>query len=210
MGTRMAPNYAIIFMHYLESNMLNQSTLKPKIWLKFIDDTFMIWQHGIQTLTLFMDMLNSHHPTIKFTYEYNTKEIAFLDTIVYKNTSNQLFTRAYHKPTDNKQYLHFHSVHPRKQKESVPYGLLIRSRRICSENKHFDKEARNILQQLRHRKYLQDLLEKACRKVSSMDRQDLLRPTVPKDNSKLRLITNFNPNNPDLRSLLKNMKKYCC
>ena len=103
MGTRMASNYAIIFMHYLESNMLNQSTLKPKKKLRFIDDIFMIWQHGIQTLTLFMNMLNSHHPTIKFTYEYNTKEIVFLDTIVYKTTSNQLFTRAYHKPTDNKQ-----------------------------------------------------------------------------------------------------------
>ena len=33
MGTRMAPNYAIIFMHYLETNMLNKSTLKPKAWL---------------------------------------------------------------------------------------------------------------------------------------------------------------------------------
>ena len=42
-GTRMAPNYAIIFMHYLESNMLNQSTLKLKTWLRFIDDIFMIW-----------------------------------------------------------------------------------------------------------------------------------------------------------------------
>ena len=31
MGTRMAPNYAIIFMHYLESNLLNRSTLKPKM-----------------------------------------------------------------------------------------------------------------------------------------------------------------------------------
>ena len=159
MGTRMAPNYAILFMHYLESNMLNQSTLKPKIWLRFIDDIFMIWQHGIQTFTLFMDMLNSHHPIIKFTYEYNTKEIAFLDTTVCKTESNQLFTRAYHKPTDNTQYLHFHSMHPRKEKESVPYGLLIRSRRICSEEKHFEEEARNILQQLRHRKYPQDLLE---------------------------------------------------
>ena len=93
MQTRMAPNYAIIFMHYLESNMLNQSTLKPKTWLRFIDDIFMIWQHGIQTLTLFMDMLNSHHPTIKFTYEYNIKEIAFLDTIVYKTASNELLTK---------------------------------------------------------------------------------------------------------------------
>ena len=172
MGTRMAPKYAIIFMHYLESNMLNQSTLKPKTWLRFIDDIFMTWQHGIQALTLFMDMLNSHHPTIKFTYECNTKEVVFLNTIVYKTASNQLLTRAYHKPTDNKQYLHFHPVHPKKQKESVPYGLLIRSRRICSEEKFFEEEARNILQQLRHRKYPQDLLEKTYKKVSSMDRQD--------------------------------------
>ena len=77
MGTRMAPNYAIIFVHYLEINMLNKSTLKPKAWLRFIDDIFMIWSYGIQALTLFMDMLNSHHPTIKFTYEYNKHEIFF-------------------------------------------------------------------------------------------------------------------------------------
>ena len=36
-----------------------------------------------------------------------------------------------------------------------------------------------------------------------MDRQELLRPSTPKENSKLRLITNFNQNNPDLRSILK-------
>ena len=203
MGTRMAPNYAIIFMHYLESNLLNQSTLKPKTWLRFIDDIFMIWSHGIQAITLFMDILNNYHSTIKFTYEYSKQEISFLDTIVYKTENNELFTKAYHKPTDNKQYLHFHSAHPRKQKESVSYGLLIRSRRICSEDKHFEEEARNILQQLRYRKYPSDLLEEAYRKVSSMNRQDLLRPSAPKDNSKLRLITDYNPNNPDPRSLLK-------
>ena len=54
----------------------------------------MIWPHGTQKLALFMDMINSHHPTIKFTYEYYTKEIPFLDTIVYKTENNKLFTRA--------------------------------------------------------------------------------------------------------------------
>ena len=105
----------------------------------------MIWSHGTQALNLFMDMLNSHHSTIKFTYEYNIKEIAFLDTVVYKTESNKLSTRTYHKPTDNKQYLHFQSAHPRKQKESVPYGLLIRSKRICSEEQYFEAESKNIL-----------------------------------------------------------------
>ena len=202
-GTRMAPNYAIIFMHYLESNLLNQTTLKPKTWLRLIDDIFMIWSHGIQALNLVMDILNNFHSTIKFTYEYSQHEVAFLDTVVHKTENNELFTTAHHKPTDNKQYLHFHSAHPRKQKESVPYGLLIRSKRICSEDKHFEEEARNILQQLRHRKYPPDLLEEAYRKVSSMNGQDLLRPSAPKDNPKLRLVTNYNPNNPDLRSIIK-------
>ena len=44
MGTRMAPNYAIIFMHYLETNFLSNYPKQQKTWLRFIDDTFMIWK----------------------------------------------------------------------------------------------------------------------------------------------------------------------
>ena len=163
----------------------------------------MIWPHGIQALKQWMYMINNYYPTIKFTHEYHQQEIPFLDTTVYKTEDNQLFTRDYHKPTDNKQYLHFHSAHPRKQKESVPYGLLIRSKRICSEQKCFDQEERNILQQLKHRKYPPHLLEEAYRKVNNMRRQDLLRPSIHEENIKLRLITNYNPNNPDLRAIIK-------
>ena len=119
-GTRMAPNYAIIFKHYLESNILSSTTMKPKTWLRFIDDIFMIWQHGIQALKQLMNMINNYHPTIKFTYEYHKQEIPYLDTTVYKTEDNQLFTRDYHKPTDNKQYLHFHSAHPQKTKRISP------------------------------------------------------------------------------------------
>ena len=36
-----------------------------------------------------------------------------------------------------------------------------------------------------------------------MNIQDLLRPSTHTDNSKLRLITNYNPNNLNLRSVLK-------
>ena len=137
-GTRMAPNYTIIFMHYLDSNILSSTTMKPKTWLRFIGDIFMIWPHGIQALKQLMNMINNYYPTIKFTYEFHKQDILFLDTIVYKTEDNQWFTRDYHKPTDNKQYIHFHLAHPRKQKESVPYGLLIRSKRICLEQKYFD------------------------------------------------------------------------
>ena len=62
MGTMMAPNYAIIFMHYLESNLLEITKRKLKIWLRFIDDIFMIWSHGLQELKQFMDRMNNYHP----------------------------------------------------------------------------------------------------------------------------------------------------
>ena len=99
MGTRMAPNYAIIFMHYLESNFLETTTRKPKIWLRFIDDIFMIWSHGLQELKNLMDRINNYHPSIKFTYDKHREEILFLDTIVYRARNNKLFTRNYHKPS---------------------------------------------------------------------------------------------------------------
>ena len=46
MGTRMAPNYAIIFMHYLDTNFLSNHLKQPKIWLRFNDDIFRIWKDG--------------------------------------------------------------------------------------------------------------------------------------------------------------------
>ena len=68
MGTRMAPNYVIIFMHYLETNFLTSYPKQPKIWLRFIDNVFMILKYGEQQLRMFLEVLNKYHPTIKFTH----------------------------------------------------------------------------------------------------------------------------------------------
>ena len=140
MGTRMAPNYAIIFMHYLETNFLSNYPKQPKIWLRFIDDIFMIWKDGKLELDKFLAALYSHHQKIKFTYTIDQDEILFLDTTVYRSTSNRIHNRIYNKPTDQKYYLHYHSAHPRNQKNSVPYGLLIRSKRTCTEDHCFEQE----------------------------------------------------------------------
>ena len=42
-GTRMAPSYANIFMKYVEMQLIDTSPKKPTLWLRFIDDIFMIW-----------------------------------------------------------------------------------------------------------------------------------------------------------------------
>ena len=58
MGTRMAPNYAIIFMHSVEEEILKHANLKPRIWRRFIDDVFIVWSHGKEKLEEFLDYIN--------------------------------------------------------------------------------------------------------------------------------------------------------
>ena len=70
MGTRMAPNYAITFTHYLETNFLSNYPKQPKIWLRFIDDIFMIWKEGNLELDKFLEALNSYHQNNKIHTHY--------------------------------------------------------------------------------------------------------------------------------------------
>jgi hypothetical protein len=195
MGTRMAPNYAIIFMHKLETRLLQESALKPKIWKRFIDDVFCVWEHGMDTLLEFLNDLNSKHQTIKFTWEISRTHIPFLDTITYK-LDNKLATKIYHKPTDNKKYLHYTSCHPKRQKDSVPNGLYLRARRICTKVIDFESEARQITRKLLNRSYPEQLLTDTLQKIRALNRDDLLKPRIRTKNEKIRYITNYNPNNP--------------
>ena len=158
MGTCCAPNYAIIFMAELEEEYLDTCTLKPTLWKRYIDDIFMIWKHGPEELTRFLNRLNDFHPTIKFTEEHSNEGLPFLDTYTYIE-DEKLKTRVYHKPTDNKQYLHYESCHPLQQKNLIPYSLLVRAKRICTEEEYFIKEGKMIIHKLRERKYPESILE---------------------------------------------------
>ena len=65
MGTRMAPNYTIIFMHKIETELLQKSPLQPTFLKRFIDDIFLIWPHGEEKLQEFLEMINTHHKIYK-------------------------------------------------------------------------------------------------------------------------------------------------
>ena len=203
MGTRMAPTFANIFMKYIELHLIETSPKKPKMWLRFIDDILMIWNHGKEALKQFKELANNIHPTIKFSFDSNENEIPFLDTIIYRGKDNHILKRLYHKPTDNKQYLHFNSAHPWRQKRSIPYGLLIRCKRICSEETYFIKESRVIIQQLTLRNYPTNLLQEALDKVNNMNRTQLLRQNQRTPPQKIRLIIHYNPSNPNFNHILQ-------
>ena len=61
MGTKMAPSYANIFMGILEKQMLSTYPHKPFIYFRYIDDIFMIWTDGEDSLNAFLEHCNKQN-----------------------------------------------------------------------------------------------------------------------------------------------------
>ena len=121
MGTICAPTYANIFMAQFEKQHIYPYIKNKSIlFLRYIDDIFMIWTGTKQELLIFLENLNSKHKTIKFEHNISHSKISFLDTLIHKDKNNTLQTTLYQKPTDQQSYLHAHSDYPKSLKRSIP------------------------------------------------------------------------------------------
>ena len=100
-------------------------------WGTFINDVMQIREGGRRKE--FLDIINSFHPTIKFTCKYNLKEksTTFLDTTIYI-VNNRIETDLYRKKCDRVQYLLPSSCHPSHIFKNIPFSLALRLVRICS------------------------------------------------------------------------------
>ena len=78
MGTKLEPSYANLIMTKFEGKYVYTYPLQPKLQKRLIDDIFLIWPHGTDSLLEFMDHLNTVHPTIKFISDISHTEISFL------------------------------------------------------------------------------------------------------------------------------------
>ena len=125
MGTKMALSYANIFMGQFEKKMPALFPHKPLVYFRYIDDIFMIWTEGEDTLNRFLNHCNSLNPSIQFEQTVSNTNIPFLDVnIIFENS--RLTTDLYSKPTDKHQYLYYSSCHPKHTKTSLPYSLALR------------------------------------------------------------------------------------
>ena len=63
MGTPVAPSYANLFMARLEEKLLAESEYKLPLYLRYIEDIFLIFSYSEQDSTKFMTYMNNAHPT---------------------------------------------------------------------------------------------------------------------------------------------------
>ena len=184
MGSSLAPNYANLFLGYLEeNNILNTHYQKfIKFYLRFLDDILILWKGSRPTLTAFLKYINKIHPRIKFTYTSSETEIDFLDTTLYIHpTKDILQSKPYSKPTDTKTLLQFESYHPIHTKKSIIYSQALRYRRITSENKILKKELKSLTEVFTQRGYPIHIINGEIKKLSDISQHQLLFGKIKKN-----------------------------
>ena len=113
--------------------MLNQYPIEPSIWLRYVDDIFMIWNDCEDKLKDFLAYINAVNPAIQFTHAQSFKYVNFLDVLVTLTNDGTISTDLCTKPTDTHQYLHMNSCHPNHFEKDIAFSQAARISRICSD-----------------------------------------------------------------------------
>ena len=169
MGKLFAPHYADIFMAHWEQEALAKCPIQPLVYLRFLDDIFIIWLGTKAEFYEFLEILNQHHHSIKLKAEFNEASVDFLDTTIYKGTRfqncNMLDTKVYVKPTDSSELLHMDSNHPKHTFPGIVYSQILRIFRISSGIEDRDNTCQNFFKALKNRKYTKRMLRDIKNKV---------------------------------------------
>ena len=82
MGSLLSPIVANLYMETFERETLASTVTAPRLWLRYVDDTFVIWSHRLDKREEFHHHLNQRHPQMKFTREMEKdNRISFLDVL---------------------------------------------------------------------------------------------------------------------------------
>lgn len=136
MGACFSPGYACLHVGWWEERVLMVRHLdawKNNIlcWLRYIDDVFVIWKGSIESAQAFVTAINMNKSNLEFNANISKTSVEFLDVRMFVANSS-LQSTLHRKSTVGNSTLHAHSFHPRHLIASIPFGEMLRLRRICS------------------------------------------------------------------------------
>ena len=203
MGTICAPAYGNIFMANFELKYIYPYIRdKIKIFLRLIDDLFMISTSSEQELLDFMSGLNKKHPSIKFKFKYSQTKIEFLDVLDYKDQNNMQQKTIYRKQTDRQNYLDARSEHRKLLKDIIPYSQALWIKRICSSQQEFLNHTAKMINQFQKRGYNRSLIEQQIDKANLQQREQLLKEKKKEAATNIPLSLKYNRTLPKIKEIV--------
>lgn len=205
MGKKFAPAYANIFMAIWEEQAIAKCKKKPAYYLRFLDDIWGIWIGSKQEFQEFVDVLNSHDPSIQLTTEIDEQSIHFLDTTVFKGQNfpqtHKLEIKVFFKETDTHALLHRKSFHPKHSFGGIVKSQLLRFYRICSREDNFREAVQILFNALMKRGYGRTFLRHCLKRFLERTNRD--------HGNFIPLISTFSSGNKLLNTRLKsNFEKF--
>ena len=95
MGSPASPVVVNLCMEAIEEMAINTSDVQPKVWKRYVDDSFsIIKRNAVQSFHTTLNSINLH---ILFTIEEESnQQIAFLDTL-FRRVNNSITIEVYRK-----------------------------------------------------------------------------------------------------------------
>ena len=138
---------------------------------------------------------------MKFTSSFSFNKIPFLDVKVML-PNGRLETDLYFKPTDKHQYLLKSSCHPSHTKQSIPFRMALRLRRICSTDEFFNTRSGALTTHLIKRGYKHRLVKDSIENVRQIPRSRALATSIKKESHTISFVITFNPAVPNILQVI--------
>ncbi|KAJ8938129.1 hypothetical protein NQ318_004699 [Aromia moschata] len=165
MGNSLSPFIANRFMSKIETEVKDKFEYFPRVWFRYVDDIFAVFNRKAISLDNFVAKLNNRFPTINFTYEVeHNEQLPFLDVLVIRNSENKLEFDVYRKETATLRYIPNDSHQPFQHKMASFNFLIHRLLNFPLSKERFEHEKQLIKNIAKSNGYSVHLIDKLIRK----------------------------------------------
>ncbi len=137
MGSRLSLVLANTFLEEMEVSVLQNIPVQPKLYVRFVDDIFVLYDESEFSITDFLDTFNDQHCDIHLTLEReNRRALPYLDLLIWRRYAaggliqEGLDLSIHRKSTHSHKFLNYRSSNPLSLKRNVFRGLWMRAQRL--------------------------------------------------------------------------------
>ncbi|KAJ8936365.1 hypothetical protein NQ318_008729 [Aromia moschata] len=158
MGNSLSPFIVNLFMSKFETEVKDKFEFFPRVWFRYVDDIFAVFDTKAISLDNFVAKLNNRFHTIKFTYEVeHNEQLPFLDFDVYR------------KETATLRYIPNDSHHPFQHKMASFNFLIHRLLNFPLSKERFEHEKQLIKNIAKSNGYSVHLIDKNVTNSRQLD-----------------------------------------
>ncbi len=160
MGSRLSPVLANVFMEELETVVLSGLLIQPKLYCRFVDDIFIVYNSETCPSEDLLALFNEQHADIHLTCEHEEAgRLAFLDLLL--NCSQhpallqprKLSLDLFRKATHCHRFLHYNSATPLATKRNTFRGQWLKGQWLLRNHPEgLDREMRYLRRTFQNRR----------------------------------------------------------